>query len=131
MNLAGIHYDDGQTILQRNIMTKKYRKKRIKDIARQQIQRLFELAESISVMRPESSDRYVHLAKQIGMRNRVRIPAHLKRRMCRHCEKYLVPGRTCRVRLNGTNVVVTCLACGRQMRYPYHGNDHPSNEERE
>ncbi len=100
-------------------MARKNRKKLIRDIAQQQIQRLFELADVISETRPELSDRYIHLAKQIGMRHRVRIPSHLKRRMCKHCGKYLVPGRTCRVRLNYARVVITCYACGKQIRYPY------------
>ena len=100
-------------------MARKNRKKLIRDIAQQQIQRLFELADVISETRPELSDRYIHLAKQIGMRHRVRIPSHLKRRMCKHCGKYLVPGRTCRVRLNCARVVITCHACGKQIRYPY------------
>ena len=100
-------------------MARKNRKKLIRDIAQQQIQRLFELADVISETRPELSDRYIHLAKQIGMRHRVRIPSHLKRRMCKHCGKYLVPGRTCRVRLSYARVVITCYACGKQIRYPY------------
>ena len=112
-------------------MTRRHRKKWIRDMARQQIERLFELAEAISGVRPELSDRYIYLAKKIGMRHRVRIPAHLKHRMCKHCGKYLVPGRTCRVRLNRNRVVVTCLSCGKQIRHPYYGRNHPSNEERE
>ena len=100
-------------------MARKNRKKLVRDIAQQQIRRLFELADVISETRPELSDRYVHLAKQIGMRHRVRIPSHLKRRMCKHCGKYLVPGRTCRVRLDYARVVITCHICGKQIRYPY------------
>ena len=100
-------------------MARRRRKGWIREIAQQQIKRLFELADMISGTRPLLSDRYIHLAKRIGMRHRVRIPAHLKRRMCKHCGKYLVPGRTCRVRLDGTRVIVTCNACGKQIRYPY------------
>ncbi|HDJ38758.1 MAG TPA: ribonuclease P [Methanosarcinales archaeon] len=109
-------------------MTRRQKKKWIKEIARQQIERLFELAEMVSRTRPLLSDRYIHLAKRIGMRNRVRIPTHLKRRMCKHCGKYLIPGRTCRVRLNGTCVVVTCLACNKQTRYPYYRRQNPPND---
>ncbi|MEA1894667.1 MAG: ribonuclease P protein component 4 [Euryarchaeota archaeon] len=112
-------------------MALKHRKRWIRNIAAQQIERLFELAESISEARPLLCDRYVHIARRIGMRHRVRIPAHLKRRMCKHCGKYLVPGRTCRVRLNGTCVVVTCLSCGKQTRRPYHyDRNHTPDKER-
>jgi ribonuclease P protein subunit RPR2 len=105
-------------------MARRQRKRWIREIAQQQINRLFELADLISGTRPLLSDRYIDLAKRIGMRHRVRIPPHLKRRMCKHCGKYLVPGRTCRVRLNGACVVITCGACGKQIRYPYKTHEH-------
>lgn len=127
MSRAGYEHHTQKSLNGKPPMSRKHRKKWIKEIAKQQIERLFELAESVSDVRPELSDRYVHLAKRIGMRHRVRIPAHLKHRTCKHCGKYLVPGRTCRIRLSGTCVVVTCLSCNRQIRYPYHGDNHTPN----
>lgn len=93
----------------------------MKDMARQRIERLFDLAEKEFEKRPDRSNRYVQLARQIGMRHRVRIPTHLKRRMCRKCYSYLVPGANARVRLHGRGryIVTTCLECGHQMRRPY------------
>ncbi|MDI6639784.1 MAG: ribonuclease P protein component 4 [Methanocellales archaeon] len=91
----------------------------IQDMARQRIERLFELAGQEFDGHPDRSNRYVQLARQIGMRHNVRIPKELKRRMCRHCHSYLVPGSNAQVRLRGMYVVVTCLICERQMRYPY------------
>ena len=98
-------------------MRNKKRNYRARDLARQRIERLFELAEEHS-KNPERSDRYVDLARRISMRLRVRIPAYLKKRMCRHCYCYLSPDR-CRVRLRHGVLTVTCLQCGRQSRYPY------------
>jgi len=89
-----------------------------KDLARQRIERLFELAEGEYAFHPERSDRYVALAKKMGMRQRVRIPPHLKRKMCKHCGCYLSPDRS-RVRLRDGVLTVTCLQCGGQMRRPY------------
>lgn len=90
-----------------------------KDMAHQRIQRLFELADSEFKTHPERSNRYVGLARRIGMRYRVRMPKELKRRICKHCHAYLVQGATARTRLRGTRITTTCLNCGRQMRLPY------------
>ncbi len=90
-----------------------------KDMAYERILRLFELAESEFKKHPERSNRYVGLARRIGMRYRVRMPPDLKRRICRHCHSYLVQGATARTRLRGSHIATTCLACGKQMRRPY------------
>jgi ribonuclease P protein subunit RPR2 len=90
-----------------------------KDMAYQRILRLFDLASLDSRKHPERSDRYVQLARRIGMRYRVRMPPELKHRICRHCHSYLVQGATARTRLQGTHISTTCLACGKQMRMPY------------
>jgi len=90
-----------------------------KDMAHQRIHRLFELAANEFSTHPERSNRYVQLARRISMRYRVRMPARLKRRMCRHCHSYLVQGITARTRLQGTHITTTCLSCGKQMRIPY------------
>jgi ribonuclease P protein subunit RPR2 len=65
---------------------------------------------------PELSDRYVSLARSIGMRYNVRIPSGLKRRACRKCGAFLVPGKNLRVRLRGGKSVWTCLKCGNISR---------------
>jgi ribonuclease P protein subunit RPR2 len=98
---------------------RKRQKKWAQDMALQRIIRLFELADLEFHDSPERSNRYVQLARRIGMRYRVRMPADLKRRICKHCHAYLVQGATARTRLQGTHVSITCTACGKQMRYPY------------
>lgn len=102
-------------------MARRRRRAWIRDMARQRIERLFELAEQEFAEHPERSNRYVELARRISMRNRVRIPPYLKRRMCRECYSYLVPGANARTRLHGRGryIVTTCLECGHQMRRPY------------
>jgi len=89
-----------------------------KRIARERIVRLFSQAEKESDQYPARSNRYVELARAISMKQRVRIPRELRRRFCRHCSAFLVPGRTSRVRVHGGKVVVTCLVCGSVRRYP-------------
>jgi len=65
---------------------------------------------------PELSDRYVSLARSIGMRYNVRLPARLKRRACPKCGAFLVPGKNLRVRLRNGKSVWTCLKCGNVTR---------------
>ncbi|SNQ60386.1 ribonuclease P protein component 4 [Candidatus Methanoperedens nitratireducens] len=90
-----------------------------KDMAFQRIERLFELADQEFETHPGRSNRYVWLARRIGMRYRVRIPQELKEKMCKHCHAYLVQGVTARTRLRGDYITTTCLACGEHIRRPY------------
>ena len=90
-----------------------------KDMAHQRIILLFELADHEFRTHPERSNRYVRLARRIGMRYRVRIPGELKQRICKQCHSYLVEGTTARTRLQGTHITTTCLVCGKQMRRQY------------
>ena len=99
---------------------RKKQKEWSKDMAYERIIRLFELARIEFIKHPERSDRYVRLARRIGMRYRVRMPQEFKRQICRHCHAYLVQGVTARTRLQGTHVTTTCIACGKQMRIPYY-----------
>jgi len=89
------------------------------DMAEERIQRLFELAEKAYLQKPDLADRYVDIARRISMRHRVGIPGDLKKRVCKKCGSYLVPGENCRVRLDGSRILITCLKCGAVKRYPY------------
>jgi ribonuclease P protein subunit RPR2 len=86
-------------------------------IARERIEILFDRAREFFPEDPAASDRCVDLARRIAMRQRVRIPRELRRRFCRHCSAYLVPGSTLLVRIHRGRVVTTCLRCGALRRY--------------
>ncbi len=101
-------------------MRRKDKKVWIKDMAAQRMVRLFDLADESFDEDPGLSKRYVFLARRIGMRHRVRMPSHLKRRICNSCGAYLVPGASCRVRVRSSRVVTTCMECGHHKRIPYH-----------
>lgn len=101
---------------------KKSQKNLIKDIAIERIEYLFKIAEENYSSNPHRSDRYVALARRIGMRYRVRLPSYLKRRICKGCHSFLVPSDSSRVRLHGRYMTITCLKCGKEMRYPYKMN---------
>jgi ribonuclease P protein subunit RPR2 len=91
---------------------------RARDIAKQRIERLFELAMQEHALHPERSDRYVQIARNISTRVRIRIPSQLKRRFCRNCGCYLSAADR-RVRLGQGIINATCLKCGKQIRIPY------------
>ncbi len=67
------------------------------------------------------SCRYVLVAKKIAMRVREPLPWQYRRRACKKCNSYLVPGCSSRVRIQGrgknAHVVATCLHCGHAVRY--------------
>jgi len=88
-------------------------------IALERIEHLFKEAEKAFKGDSKLSDRYVKLARKIGMKYKVKLPSKYKRRFCKHCYTYLKPGVNCRVRLNEKSVTYFCHACKRFMRIPY------------
>lgn len=92
-----------------------------KNIAEERIQRLFKLAEKRSGNEDDLADRYVELARKIGMKEEVSIPSDLRKRFCSNCYSYLRPGYNCDVKLNSEekNVEYKCRECGNIDRYGY------------
>jgi len=111
--------------MRNGLMSKNRRRQKNKDlskkIAEERILLLFERAEQNFKTHPERTRRYVTLARLIGMHYRVRPAREQKRRICKHCYQYLVPGNNCRIRLKGGMILTTCLACGKMSRYPCRG----------
>lgn len=91
----------------------------IKKIALERISKLFDQADKVFSKEPMLADRYVELARNIAMRNRVRIPKELKRLFCRHCYSYWMPSKTVRIRLLKGRKVYYCLKCKHFTRVPY------------
>lgn len=89
-------------------------------IARGRIARLFQLAEAAAREgRLDLAHRYVTLARRLGTKHVVRLGRDQRRRVCRACGAFLVPGRTSRVRARGGKMTQTCLACGAVRRFGY------------
>ncbi|MGD0250602.1 MAG: ribonuclease P protein component 4 [Thermoplasmata archaeon] len=86
-------------------------------IARDRVSDLFGLAEKeASNGHCELADRYVALARRIGMRYNVRLLTEYRELYCRGCSTFWVEGRTVRTRIRGGRRVRTCLHCGRERR---------------
>jgi len=101
-------------------MKRKHKKKPalFREIAQERIIQLFEQAELVFHEDKRLSDRYVEIARKISMKYKVKIPKELKKRFCKHCHSYLVPGNNLRIRLTEKKIVYYCLYCKRHMRFP-------------
>lgn len=94
-------------------------------VAEERIERLFELADRrLSGDRDDAqrlADRYVELAREIGMSHNVSIPGELRRRFCHECGSFLRPGVNCTVRINSKNSTVNyhCDSCGEVNRFGF------------
>ena len=83
-------------------------------IAKERIARLFSEAEDAE---QELADRYVKIARDISMKYKVRIPSDLKKRFCKKCNTYMIPGENCIVRTRQGRLVYHCQKCGNMMRF--------------
>lgn len=88
-------------------------------IARERIEILMELAEKVLEKHPKRSQRYVELARKIGMRYNVRMTKEQKRGFCKKCNTILKPGVTSRQKTEKGAVVVRCERCGTVRKYPF------------
>ena len=91
----------------------------VKEIARERIDKLFEMAESVYDEDPALSHRYVEIALKISQRGLVKVPRKWKRRYCKSCHSFLKPGKNCKVRIRSPKVTIKCLECGEITRIPY------------
>jgi ribonuclease P protein subunit RPR2 len=86
-------------------------------IARERVSDLFALAErEAGGGHVDLADRYVRLARRIGMRYNVRIAPEYRELFCRGCSGYWIEGRTVRTRMRSGCRVRVCLRCGRTRR---------------
>ena len=92
-------------------------KQKKKQVALDRINELFSQASLAFKKDKKRANRYVQLARKISMRSKVRIPSNLKRRYCKHCHNYLLPGVNCRIRTKNKKVVYYCLDCKKYMKF--------------
>jgi len=97
------------------------RKRQQKTIAMQRIQHLSRLAETQALKGDLAlAQRYIELARRIATRIVVPLPSSVKRRVCKNCGTYLLPGSTSRTRIHRGRIVLYCTRCGAYSRYPLH-----------
>ena len=98
----------------------KHKDKETEQLVKERIGQLMDLAEKNQKERPERAVRYVGLARRLATRYRVRMPERFKRRICRICNRYWIPGYNVSVRLRRRDKVVEyrCV-CGALRRFGY------------
>ena len=88
------------------------------NIAKKRIKFLFEEAKNSFKKDSKLSDKYVKIARRVAMKYKIKLPSQLKKKFCKNCYKYFVPGVNCRVRIHKHRIIYYCLSCKRFMRYP-------------
>lgn len=98
-----------------------FRRREDRKIALERIHTLFKQAIEVFEREPELAQRYVELARKVGMRCKVRLPVEYRWMVCKHCKGFLLPGKSSRTRIQQRrepHVVITCLSCGGYNRIP-------------
>ena len=93
-------------------------KSKQKEIAKERVKILFQQAEEVFSKDKALAHRYVTLARKIAMKVKIRIPIELKRKYCKHCYKFLMPGVNSRIRTRDGKVIISCLECKKFTRIP-------------
>ncbi|MFC1801498.1 ribonuclease P protein component 4 [Nanoarchaeota archaeon] len=99
---------------------KRQSKKQIKETARSRVKELFQEAQKTKTKK--LANRYVHLARKIAMKARIRMPKELKRQYCKHCYSYLKSGQNARIRTREGKLIIYCLECKKHSRIPLKSN---------
>lgn len=90
-----------------------------KKVAAERVERLFDLAKENFKEDPKLANRYVALARKMAMKYKLSLPSSLKRRFCKHCGSYWLPGVTVMVRTQRGKVVYSCKVCKKVSRIGY------------
>ncbi|HKL97660.1 MAG TPA: ribonuclease P protein component 4 [Methanocorpusculum sp.] len=100
----------------------------IKKIAQERVDILFERAKEAK-NEPELSARYISLAREMAMKQRVRLARSHRRSFCSSCHAFFVPGKNLRVRIQHGKIIYTCGICGAVTRIPL--NKKPNQGEKQ
>lgn len=95
------------------------RKEKQLSIAKERIEKLFSEAEAAFNEDSKLAKRYVELARKISTRTNTRIPFAMKRKFCRKCNAYLVPGKNVKIRTKNKALIITCLECNALSKLPF------------
>jgi ribonuclease P protein subunit RPR2 len=95
------------------------------NIAKEHIALLLDKAKQRSKDNMPLTNRYITLARKIAMKFKIRLTSEQKRLFCPHCYKFMLPGKTSRVRIHEHRIIYYCLTCKRFWRRPLKGKkDH-------
>jgi ribonuclease P protein subunit RPR2 len=83
------------------------------------LQELLTLAASNVQKNPVLSRNAVRDVMRLSQTMRIRVPLEEKRKLCRNCFTYLVPGVTSATRVAKGRVIITCLHCKHVKRLQF------------
>jgi ribonuclease P protein subunit RPR2 len=98
-------------------MKKHNKKDNIQKIALESVKILLIEAEAIFDENKELANSYVRKAKRLAMKVNLRIPSNLRKKYCKHCDSFLVPGKNLRVRTKDSRIVYYCMDCKKYMKF--------------
>ncbi|MCD6589973.1 ribonuclease P [Candidatus Woesearchaeota archaeon] len=94
-------------------------KKLYKRLARRHIEELFSFAERIQKVSQELANRAIEIALRIAKHYNIRLEKEKKQRVCKKCGAFLTPGINAKIRLKAKTIIIKCLHCGAEKRWPY------------
>ncbi len=98
-------------------MPKFNNKNKLKKIALERVKILLKEAEETFNENKELANSYIKKARKIAMKVNLKIHSSLKRKFCKHCYSFFVPGKNLRVRTRNKMVVYYCLDCKKFTRF--------------
>ena len=92
-----------------------------KEIARERIRLLLDMAKEVRDKDPGLSRRYVQIVERIRKRFNIRRTDEMKRAYCKRCLTYWTVGKTVKIRYDKKNKfkLYICQVCGKVYKYPY------------
>ncbi len=100
-------------------MARYHKAEKVKEQAKIEIRRFFDLARSEFTTNPTRAHRYMDVAHSLALRTKSRFPSDMKRQFCKKCHHFLVPGNNLLVRTKEGHMIFTCRDCGHVMRFGY------------
>ena len=95
----------------------KSNKSKYNKIASERIGILLNEAQKNFSAHPDRSHRYAELAHKLKLKYKVKLAPEIKRRLCKKCHKFMVPGKNCSIRIHNSRVIYTCRECGAVRRF--------------
>tara|TARA_Y100000310_G_scaffold318878_1_gene373448 strand:+ start:16755 stop:17066 length:312 start_codon:yes stop_codon:yes gene_type:complete len=102
-------------------MKKKHKgtKNQQKKLALAEINTVLSKARAAFDKKPDLANKYAKKARRIALKYKLKLPLKFKRKICKNCQSYLVPGKNLRVRTAKGHIVLYCLECKKFMRFRY------------
>jgi ribonuclease P protein subunit RPR2 len=92
-----------------------------------------EKAKEIHSFNPDLANRYADLSRRYSMSVKIGFPTEYKKLICKKCKKLMIPGKTCRTRIQsrkkrGSRYVITCLSCNHMTHIYFKRKDKKKTE---